>query len=72
MWILNLVAVIILAIGGINWGLVGIFNFNLVDSVFGVMSALSIIIYCLVLLSTLWLIVSSIINKGQLNFTPKN
>lgn len=72
MWIINLIAGIILAIGGINWGLVGIFNFNLIDSIFGVMSALSIIVYCLVLASTIWLIISASINRGQLNFVCKD
>ena len=35
----------LLAIGGLNWGLVGIFNFNLVDAIFGEMSVLSRILY---------------------------
>lgn len=29
------IALIILLIGGINWGLVGLFNFNLVSTIFG-------------------------------------
>jgi len=43
-------------IGGINWGLVGAFNFDLVAAIFGEMSALSRIIYVLVGLSALYLI----------------
>ncbi len=40
-------------VGAINWGLVGFFNFNLVDAIFGggareVTSALSRVIYALV------------------------
>lgn len=35
-------------IGAINWGLIGIFNFNLVSTLFGDMSVLSRIIYALV------------------------
>ena len=35
-------------IGAINWGLIGLFNFNLVDSLFGVDSFLSMLIYILV------------------------
>ena len=54
--ILNWIAFIILMIGGLNWGLVGIFNFNLVEWIFGGYNAGSIIIYILVLLSVLWLI----------------
>lgn len=43
-------ALILVVIGAINWGLIGFFNFNLVDSLFGPVStsALSRIIYALV------------------------
>ena len=56
MVIANIISLIILFIGGLNWGLVGIFNFNLVDWAFGGHNAGSIIIYILVLLATIWLI----------------
>ena len=56
MIIANIVSLIILFIGGLNWGLVGIFNFNLVDWICGGYNAGSIIIYILVFLSTIWLI----------------
>lgn len=62
MIIANIISLIILFIGGINWGLVGIFNFNLVDWIFGGYNAGSIIIYVLVLLSTIWLIISVIVH----------
>ncbi len=56
MIIANIISLIVLFIGGLNWGLVGIFNFNLVDWIFGGYNAGSIIIYILVLIATLWLI----------------
>lgn len=62
--ILNWIAFIILCIGGINWGLVGIFNFNLVDWIFGGYNVGSIIVYVLVLLSTLWLIIAMAMDKS--------
>jgi len=65
--ILNWIAFIILSIAGLNWGLVGVFRFNLVEWIFGGFNVGSIIIYVLVLLSTIWLIVSAII-KGAINF----
>ena len=46
------------AIGALNWGLVGVFNFNLVDTIFGMGSALSRIVYALVGLSGIILILS--------------
>lgn len=42
------IAIILLAVGGLNWGLVGIFNFDLVATIFGDMSALSRIVYAVV------------------------
>ena len=35
-------------IGCINWGLIGFFNFNLVESLFGVQSTITNIIYAIV------------------------
>lgn len=49
-------ALTIAIIGCINWGLVGVFNFNLVAILFGSMSLLSRIIYALVGLSGIYLI----------------
>lgn len=54
MKIIDTIALILVIIGAINWGLIGIFNFNLVDSIFGTMSAISRIIYTLVGISGLW------------------
>jgi uncharacterized protein len=42
------IALILTIIGAINWGLIGFFGFNLVESIFGDNSALSRIIYGLV------------------------
>ena len=56
MKIIDKIALVLVVIGAINWGLVGIFNFNLVDAIFGAMSILSRIIYILVGISGLWTI----------------
>ena len=47
-------------IGTLNWGLVGIFQFNLVDQLFGPMSTLSRIVYGLVGLAGLAALISCI------------
>ncbi len=60
MIIANVVALIILLIGGLNWGLVGIFKWNLVEAIFGGFNAGSIIVYILVMLSAIWLIISAV------------
>lgn len=54
MRIIDKIALVLIIIGAINWGLIGIFNFNLVDSIFGSMSIISRIIYTLVGISGLW------------------
>ncbi len=53
------IALILLVIGGINWGLVGFFGYNLVDSIFGAGSGLTRIIYALVGISALYFILIS-------------
>ena len=54
MKVIDTIALILIIIGAINWGLIGFFNFNLVDTLFGTMSVLSRIIYTLVGISGLW------------------
>ena len=44
---------ILCIIGGINWGLVGIFDFNLVEYLFGAGSLLTRLVYILVAISAL-------------------
>ena len=53
MKVIDTIALILIIIVAINWGLIGIFNFNLVDTLFGTMSVLSRIIYTLVGISGL-------------------
>lgn len=50
---LNVITLILLAVGGLNWGLVGLFNFDLVAAIFGDMSLLSRLVYVVVGLSAL-------------------
>ncbi len=54
---LNLVSLILVIIGGINWGLVGLFQFDLVQSLFGAGSGLSRAIFVIVGLAALWQLV---------------
>ena len=54
MKVIDTIALILIIIGAINWGLIGLFNFNLVDTIFGTMSIISRVIYSLVGISGLW------------------
>lgn len=51
---LDWIALILVIIGGLNWGLVGAFNFNLVDAIFGAMSVIAKIVYILVGVAAIW------------------
>jgi uncharacterized membrane protein YuzA (DUF378 family) len=54
---LNVITLVLLIVGGLNWGLVGALNFDLVAAIFGDMSPLSRIVYVLVGLAALYQIV---------------
>lgn len=51
---LDYLALILVIIGGLNWGLVGVLNFDLVAFILGEMSLLSRIVYGLVGLSAVY------------------
>lgn len=54
---LDRIALALLVIGGINWGLIGIFRFDLVAFLFGGSAAvISRIVYTLVAVSAIWCI----------------
>jgi hypothetical protein len=57
---LELVALILVIIGGLNWGLVGLVGFDLVAAIFGVMSVITRTVYALVGLSALYLAIIKI------------
>lgn len=52
--IIDMIAWILILIGGLNWGLVGFFNFDLVAFLFGDMSMISRIIYAVVGLASIY------------------
>lgn len=52
---LDVIALILVVIGGLNWGLVGLVDFDLVAAIFGAMSIISRIVYVLVALSAIYL-----------------
>ncbi len=63
MVIANIISYVLVLLGAVNWGLYGIFNFNLVSWVFqGPRSIGSIIVYVIITLAAIWLIISPIIS----------
>lgn len=70
--IINIVAFSILLIGGINWGLVGIFDWNLITAIFGATRNVgTIITYVIVFLSALWLLFAVFYQRGNILFCTK-
>lgn len=54
--ILDILAAVLVIVGGINWGLVGWVEYNLVDTLFGEGSMISRVVYALVGVAALYMI----------------
>lgn len=65
---LKLITRALIIVGGVNWGLVGLFNLDLVAALFGAGSALTVAVYLLVGLSAIYQLVPliSATNEGRL------
>ena len=53
--ITDIIALVLVAIGGINWGLIGFFDWNLVNAIFGGAPWLERLIYVLVGISAVYM-----------------
>ena len=69
--ILNKLTLLLLIVGGLNWGLVGLFDFDLVAALFGGMSLLSRVVYSLVGLSALFQLIPLFANEGSRKSTVR-
>ena len=56
MKILNTIVLVLIIVGALNWGLIALFDFDLVAWLFGTMTMLTRIVYGLVGLAGLWAI----------------
>ncbi len=61
---LDWISFVLLVIGGLNWGLVGAFNFDLVQAIFGA-NVVSDIVYILVGIAAIVAIISAATKKPQ-------
>jgi hypothetical protein len=57
------IAVLLLVVGGLNWGLVGLLNLDLVAMVFGAMSLLTKIVYTIVGVSAVYVLIIKLSEK---------
>lgn len=55
---LDAIALILVVIGGVNWGLVGLFDYNLVNSLFGADSMVTRVIYVIVGIAAIYALIS--------------
>jgi len=55
--IIDWIALILILIGGLNWGLVGIFNFDIIAWIFNASSVVATIVYILVGIAAIWSII---------------
>lgn len=63
--IIDKIAYVLVVIGGLNWGLVGFFKYNLVDKIFGVESGASRVVYAVVGLAALYMIYTFVKLMGR-------
>lgn len=64
--VLDWIALVLVIVGALNWGLVGFFEFDLVATLFGDMTMISRIVYSLVGLAAIYLaIISPKLSKGS-------
>lgn len=54
--VVSWVALILVIVGGLNWGLVGLFKWDLVEAILGSIPLLQNIVYVLVGIAALWMI----------------
>jgi len=60
---LPLITMVLLVVGGLNWGLVGLFGFDLVATLFGEMTLISRVVYSLVGVSALYTALTTFVKK---------
>lgn len=58
MKVLHQVSYVLLWVGGLNWGLVGLFNYNLVESLLGSVAGAANVVYVLVGLAAVYTLVT--------------
>jgi uncharacterized protein len=51
---LDVITFVLVIVGALNWGLIGLFDFNLVAAIFGPMTFISRLIYILVGISAIY------------------
>jgi len=64
MSVLEWIALVLVIVGALNWGLVGLLDFNLVTAIFGDASTMTKVVYDLVGISGVYMIISAATKKS--------
>lgn len=67
---LDWVSWVLVLVGGLNWGLVGFFDWNLVDAIFGDASTASRVVYAVVGLAAVYIVVMMAAKAGKKKDMP--
>lgn len=62
---IEILSLVLVIVGGLNWGLVGLFDFDLVAAIFGAGSLISRAVYVLVGISAAWQLVAMFSSAGS-------
>ncbi len=62
---LDWLMLVLLVIGGLNWGLVGLFQYDLVATIFGTGTTVANIVYVVVGVSALYFVVRAVMEMGM-------
>ena len=62
-------AIALLIVGGLNWGMISVFNIDLVSSLFGAMSVLTRVVYGLVGVSALYMVIAVLFESSATTTT---
>ena len=63
--VLYWIAFVLLIVGGLNWGLVGLFNFDIVAVLFGSIPIVAQVVYVLVGLGAVWMLFYKLTKKKR-------
>ena len=58
--VLDWIALILVVVGAVNWGLVGLFELDLVATIFGAMSIVSKVVYIVVGVAGVYMLISAL------------
>lgn len=65
---MHYIGFLLVVVGAFNWGLVGLFNFNLVTALFGSWPSLVMLVYVLIGASAVWI---GVMHKGDCKICSK-